>query len=112
MNKSRKLKLKSIYTPFPINEDDDVFRNGIFQFNITKILEQIHNGKLLPKKEQVHVQDWFNSRFHGSINEDHLPSVDVTKRMIRISEWRNLKVGIPDSCELIYTHHVKLLFLT
>ncbi|GGA91405.1 hypothetical protein [Ornithinibacillus halotolerans] len=84
MNKSRKLKLQSNYTPYPINdEDDEVYRNGIFQINITKIIEQIRSGKLLPEKEQIHVQDWFKTHFHGSINEDHLPSVDVTKTIIQ-----------------------------
>ncbi|GGA91478.1 hypothetical protein [Ornithinibacillus halotolerans] len=46
-------------------------------------MKHIRNGKLLPEKEQIHVQDWFKSRFHGSINEDQLPAVDVTKTVIQ-----------------------------
>jgi len=38
MNKGRKLKLDKKYTPLPANESDEIYPNGIFNFNISRIL--------------------------------------------------------------------------
>jgi hypothetical protein len=34
----RKLKLDKKFSPYPIDDDDEIYRNGIFEFNITKLI--------------------------------------------------------------------------
>lgn len=83
MNKSRKLKLNKNYKPLPTKEGDEIYPNGIFNFNISRILEYIISGKLKAEKEQIKVSEWFKTHFRGSVNEEHLPTVDVTKPVIK-----------------------------
>jgi len=44
--KSRKLKLDKNFEPLPTRAGDEIFRNGYFEFNITRILEDISAGCL------------------------------------------------------------------
>jgi hypothetical protein len=81
--RSRKLKLNRNYIPLPTNEGDEIFRNGIFHFNISRILDHINTGLLLVEHERINVEEWFKTHGHGSINEEYLPTVDVTKTIIQ-----------------------------
>jgi hypothetical protein len=55
---------------------------AIFNFNITRILEDINAGLLPVEFEQIHVEEWFRTHGYGSINE-HLLTVDVTKTILQ-----------------------------
>jgi hypothetical protein len=45
----RKMKPDPDFTPCPVEEDDDLYHNGIFIFNITSIIEFItQNPDLFP----------------------------------------------------------------
>lgn len=46
-------------------------------------MEHIISGQLDAEKEQINVKDWFKSHIHGSVNEEHLPTVDVAKPIIQ-----------------------------
>jgi len=83
MNKSRKLKLDKNYIPIPANKGDEIYRNGIFNFNISKMLEHITTGKLDAKEEIINVSEWVKKHFHGSVNEEHMPTVDITKPVLQ-----------------------------
>lgn len=98
MNKSRKLKLIKNYVPCKAIENEEIYRNGIFNFNISRIIEHIMNGKLDAEREDINTIDWCKMHFHGSIDENHLPSVDITKPVIQ-AEIR------PGIYELIDGHH-------
>jgi len=75
---NRKLKINKNFTPCPIDDEDEMYPNGIFVFNITKMAEFIHQHKSI-LCEDVLVKDFFaGSKF----NEDHLATVDVTKPII------------------------------
>lgn len=75
---NRKLKINKRFMPCPEEDDDELYPNGIFVFNITKLAEYIQcNG--IPCTE-VLVGDF--SSFSSNFNEEHLPSVDVTKPVI------------------------------
>jgi hypothetical protein len=63
MNNSRKLKLDKDYTPFPSYEGDEIYPNGIFNFNISRILEHIMAGKLDVEKELININEWFKTHF-------------------------------------------------
>lgn len=74
--KNRKLKLDKNYSPFPANEGDEIYPNGIFH---SRILEHIISGKLDVEKERINVRERFKTHFRGSVNENHLPVVDINK---------------------------------
>jgi len=83
MAKSRKLKLDKNFEPLPTRDGDEIFRNGYFEFNITRIMEDISAGKLEVAEEPINISSW--SRLHSSntVNEDHLPSVDISKTVLQ-----------------------------
>ncbi len=78
---SRKLKLLDDYVPCIAMEGEEIYPNGIFQFNISRILEHIANGNLSPEFEELEVRKWRPS-LSGVINEAHLPSVDCSHTVI------------------------------
>jgi hypothetical protein len=71
------------YQPLPTFEGDVIFRNGIFLFNISSILDDIIAGNLEVEQEQIDVVEWFNTHWHGRINEEHLPSVQVNQAIVQ-----------------------------
>ena len=75
---NRKLKIDKHFTPCQVDDDDELYPNGIFVFNITKMTEYIRNSNITC--EAVLVKDFSNG--FSKFNEDHLPSVDVTKPVI------------------------------
>jgi hypothetical protein len=74
---NKKLKIKN-FKSCPIDEGDEMFPNGIFVFNITKIAEYIQNSNITC--EEVLVKDF--SRGSSKFKEDHLATVDTTKPVI------------------------------
>ncbi|RXJ02211.1 hypothetical protein DS745_07425 [Anaerobacillus alkaliphilus] len=83
MRHKRQIKLNEEYTPLPSYEGDEFFPNGIFNFNISRITEHIHDGTLKVEKETIDVGSWFETHYHASVNEEHLPTVDVNKPVIQ-----------------------------
>ena len=75
---AKKLKVDKNYTPCPVATDDELFPNGIFEFNITRMTEYIQNNSDAVPLGEIAVSDFFES----SINESHLDSVDVSKPVI------------------------------
>ena len=53
---TRKLKIDSRFTPCSIEDGDELFPNGIFVFNITKMTEYITNHEI--PCEEVQVKDF------------------------------------------------------
>jgi hypothetical protein len=76
----KKLKLDPGFTPCPQEEDDELFPNGIFVFNITKLEEEIRRLPQRFRMEEVQVSR-FPAEF-SSLNEDHVDNVDPTKPII------------------------------
>ena len=73
----RKLKISKRFTPCPVDDGDEMYPNGIFVFNITKMTDYIQTSDY--PCEEIQVKD---HRSHSKFNEDHLPTVDVTKPII------------------------------
>ena len=78
---TRKLKLRDDYIPCMAMEGEEIYPNGIFRFNITRILEHIGNGNLSPEFEELEVKKWHTNNL-SVINEAHLPSVDCSQPVI------------------------------
>ena len=77
---AEKLIADDSFTPCPINDDDELYPNGIFVFNITKLLEHIEKNPNEIDLVKVEVADF--SRSFSSINESHVDSVEVSRPVI------------------------------
>ena len=90
------MKVDKDFTPFPADIGDELYPNGIFEFNITKILEYIHKDPDSITLEEVAVSDFF--RGFSSINESHMDSVELSMPVI-------LAEISPEQYNLIDGHH-------
>ena len=75
---NRKLKISKNFKPCSIDDGDELYPNGIFVFNITKMAEVIQNQNIT--YEEVLVRDY--SRGSSKFKEEHLDAVDVGKPVI------------------------------
>lgn len=73
----RKLKISKRFTPCPVDDGDEMYPNGIFVFNITKLTDYIKTNDF--SCEEILLKDY---RSHSKFNEEHLPTVDLTKPVI------------------------------
>ena len=74
----KKLKIIKSFEPCPVDDGDEMYPNGIFNFNITKMAEFIQNQKITC--EEVLVRDY--SRGSSKFKEDYVGTVDVAKPVI------------------------------
>ena len=79
------LKLKKNYIPKKqINEELEIYKNGIFNFFISKILEDIENGIFTQKMERINIEKWKKTHCtNNSLNEEHLKMVNTKKPIIQ-----------------------------
>ena len=92
----RPLKIDNDFTPCPVAAGDELFPNGIFVFNITKIIEYIQKNPVGISLEEVAVSDF--PKAFSSINEFHVDSVEISKPVI-------LAEVSPGRYNLIDGHH-------
>ncbi len=77
---SKKLKADGNFIPCRVDEGDELFQNGIFEFNVTRILEHIaKHPKDIPLVE-VDVNDFFQE--HSMLNQSHVDSVDPSRPVV------------------------------
>jgi hypothetical protein len=64
----------------PVDGDLDYWST----FDNTERLErnEVESGMLAIEEEQINVKEWFESHSHNRVNEDYLPSVDISKTII------------------------------
>jgi len=74
------LKVDNDFTPCSSDIGDELYPNGIFEFNITKLLEHIQRNSDGITVENVDVSDFCNG--FSSINESHVDSTDITMPVI------------------------------
>lgn len=90
------LKIDKNFKPCPADDGEEVYANGIFHFNISKMIAYIQGNPNLFVPKTVVVKEVYSKSPH--INEDHLPSVDISKPVI-------LAEIAPDQYNLIDGHH-------
>jgi hypothetical protein len=73
----RKLKTRKDFVPAEINHNDEIFPNGIFVFNITKMKEYIMKYADEISLERIDVSE-YRDRTFSVITESHVDSVDIT----------------------------------
>jgi hypothetical protein len=84
MIRNRILRLNKYFTPCQTLENDETYRNGIFVFNISKIIEHLATGQLVAELEDICVTDWYKKHItSNSLNEDHLKTVKLEKPVIQ-----------------------------
>ena len=77
---AKMLRLENDFTPCPVATGDELFPNGIFVFNITKILEYIQKNPDSITLGEVAVSDFFEG--FSSVNEAYLDSVEISQPVI------------------------------
>lgn len=77
---AKMLRLENDFTPCPVATGDELFPNGIFVFNITKILEYIQKNPDSITLEEVAVSDFFEG--FSSVNEAYMDSVEISQPVI------------------------------
>lgn len=84
----RKLTINNNFTPCKVDIGDELFPNGIFEFNITKLLEHIKENQNDFTILQFETKDFIED--FSSFNEAHLESVDISQPIIlaEISPWK------------------------
>lgn len=67
------------YIPAEAYQDDELFLNGIFEWNITKIIDYIERNNDSLNLSDVSVSDYIS---YANINEEHVDSVDPSIPLI------------------------------
>jgi len=80
LQSAKKLKADDNFTPCPINDGDELYPNGIFIFNITKMIDFVITNPNEVDCVEVEVFDF--PRSFSSINESHVDSVDISLPVI------------------------------
>lgn len=80
MKTKRILKMDKNFTSLPVATGDEIFANGIFEFNVSRIIDFIYacTADFIP--ERVSVDDF--PRAFSSINEDLVDSVQISEPVI------------------------------
>ena len=77
---AKMLKVDNDFTPCPVAVGDELFPNGIFVFNITKMLEYIQKNTDGITLEEVAVGDFFKG--FSSVDESYVDSVEISRPVI------------------------------
>ena len=76
----RALTLNKNFTPVSADEGDEIFPNGIFHFNITKMIDFIHAHPEEFTPERIAVKDYMEKS--SSINDAYLDSLNSSEPII------------------------------
>ncbi len=84
MHSDRTLSFDPHYNPVPAKKGDEIYPAGKISFNISRVLEYIEDGKLMPVMETINLSEWFSTHFRrGTLHESHMLNVDITKPVIQ-----------------------------
>lgn len=75
------LRVKKNFRPISTSDGDEIFRNGIFEFNISKIIKHIHGNPHQFKVEHVAIKI-FRSFEPSGLDESTIVSADLAKPII------------------------------
>lgn len=74
------LRVDEDFTPCPVDDGDELFPNGIFVFNVTRMLEWIDRNQGEVLTEDVAVGESFGD--FSSITESHMDSVELGQPVV------------------------------
>lgn len=126
MNKLNKLKYNKSFIPCPVADNEEIFRNGIFEFNITRMIEHIRVNQKEFIVEEVAVDSFHQA--HSSINEEHMVNVVIGEPVIiaeiapcqynlidgnhRMEKARRLGIKKMNAFRLMVHQHIQFLTST
>lgn len=90
---AKKLKFNKAFSPCKVSNGDEIFRNGIFVFNISKLICHLNSESSDTALSTMNVSEFYSA--FSKINESHIDSVDVSKPVI-ISEIAPNRYNIID----------------
>lgn len=74
------LKADKMFKPCPVDIEDEIYPNGIFEFNITKIIDYIQKNPDSIPIEEVLVTDVYDG--FSSVNESYMEDVKISRPII------------------------------
>ena len=74
------LEADNRFSPCPVESGDEIFPNGIFEFNITKIIDHIQRTPDNDYPEEVLVKDFYTG--FSSVNESYMEHVEISRPII------------------------------
>lgn len=80
MDVASKMAIDSTFVPCPVDDGDEIYRNGLFYFNVTKMLKHINQNLGQYLLEEIPVENL--SMFASSLNDDHVSLADITRPII------------------------------
>ena len=120
---SELLSVDKNYVPASTDDGDELYPNGIFVFNITKIVEYIQKNPVTIPLKEVAISDFFKD--FSSIKESHVDSVDISKPVIlaeispgqynlidgnhRMEKIRRMGIDSIRAYKLDVNHHMQFL---
>ena len=75
-----KLKPEKHFVPCKADDNDEIFRNGIFHFNISKLISKLNSKTSDVALREMNVADFCSTC--SIINEEHIDTVDEKKPVI------------------------------
>jgi hypothetical protein len=93
---AKPFKADAGFVPCLVNDGDELFPNGIFEFNITRVLEHIERNPTDFALVEIEVNDL--DQGYSSLDESHIESAD-TSRPVVLAEIS------PEHFSLIDGHH-------
>jgi len=73
-----KLKLDKNFKPCPVADGDELYPNGILEFNITQMIKYIQKNKDKFSPERIDITIISDNISFASIDENHLSKVDIS----------------------------------
>ncbi|WP_139170876.1 hypothetical protein, partial [Paenibacillus naphthalenovorans] len=77
---SRKLIMNPNFDPVPVHETDELFRNGIFEWNITCVIRMIEASERDFFKTAIDIRSVSLSPF---LKDEHVEAADLSKPIIQ-----------------------------
>ena len=68
------------FLPCPVEDGDEIYRNGIFEFNISKMIAYLKQEDSGVSLTEIDIRSYF--REFSSINETHVDSVNLDQPVI------------------------------
>ena len=96
-----KLKVEKEYIPCPESDGDELFANGIFVFNITRMVEHILKNPDVFLPEDVSVKDLHR---YQSLNESYVSAADICRPVI-LAEIAPSRYNLIDGCHRVEKAH-------
>jgi hypothetical protein len=119
----KKLKAYAHFTPCPVETGDELYANGIFEFNITKMIEYIEKNRDRVTLQEIAVNNFFE--VSSSIDKRHMETVDISQPIIvaeispgrynvidgnhRMEKARGIGIENMPAYKLNPEHHTKFL---